>query len=160
MKIFIPGNVPSLKNSKVATSRGIFFSKTVRKYLQSLGVKNYSVRNRTVENYKTRPNLFEEAVRPMRECLANVKPPHLIGFYFVRKTRRKFDLMNAGHIIFDLLVAHKVLEDDSCDFLIPVPIQINGKWYTVDKEKPGTYLFILSEKNMQGLSIKNFSLEC
>ena len=27
--IFIPGNVPSLKNSKVKTSRGIFSSPTV-----------------------------------------------------------------------------------------------------------------------------------
>ncbi len=31
--IFIPGNIPSLKNSKIATSKGVFSSKTVKKFL-------------------------------------------------------------------------------------------------------------------------------
>ena len=40
--IFIPGNTPSLKNSKVKTARGIFSSTTVKKYLRNLGIQNYS----------------------------------------------------------------------------------------------------------------------
>lgn len=39
---FIPGNVPSLKNSKVKTNKGIFPSKTVSKYLKSFGIISYS----------------------------------------------------------------------------------------------------------------------
>ena len=34
--IFIPHNVPSLKNSKVKTSKGIFASPTVSKYIRKL----------------------------------------------------------------------------------------------------------------------------
>ena len=34
--LWIPFNVPSSKNSKVKTSRGIFHSKTVKNYLREL----------------------------------------------------------------------------------------------------------------------------
>jgi len=111
-------------------------SKTVRKYLQKLGVKKYSVSKKTVENYKTRPNLFEAAVKPMRDDLKCRKPPHIIGFHFVRDSKRKFDIINAAQIIFDLLVAHGVIEDDDASHLIPMPIQINNAWYQIDKEFP------------------------
>lgn len=140
MRIFIPGNCPSLKNSKIATSKGVFMSKTVRKYLQSLGVKSYSVRKRTVENYKTRPNLFEEAVKPMREYLARHTPPYSIGFHFIRGARHKFDFTNACAIICDLLVAHRVIKDDNMDILIPSPFVYLNLWYSYDKKKPGCLL--------------------
>ena len=149
MKIFIPGNVPSSKNSKVMTKRGIFHSKTVSKYLQKLGVKSYSAKG--FENYVRRPNLFEEAVAPMRKYLRLMEPPHLIGFYFIRDSKRKFDITNVGHIVFDLLVAHHVLNDDDMNNLIPIPIQINNTWYKVDKNNPGVYLYVLTERNIQGL---------
>ena len=48
MRIFIPGNVPSLKNSKVKTGRGIFASPTVTKYLKSLGIQRFSSRKKEV----------------------------------------------------------------------------------------------------------------
>lgn len=140
MRVFIPGNVPSLKSSKVATSKGVFPSKTVRKYLQFLGVKSYSSRKRTVEPYKTRPNLFEEAVAPMRDYLATLYPPYLIGIYFVRGTRHRFDFTNAAAIIEDLLVAHQVIEDDNMDILIPSPYQLGDLWYGYDKTHPGCLL--------------------
>ncbi|MDO9463726.1 MAG: hypothetical protein Q7J67_00250 [bacterium] len=136
MRIHIPGNTPSLKNSKVATVKGVFHSKTVRKYLQKLGVKKYSVSKKTVENYKTRPNLFEAAVKSMRADLKKRKPPHIIGFHFVRDSKHKFDITNAMAIVCDLLVAHDVIEDDNADHLIPMPIKINNVWYQIDKEFP------------------------
>jgi len=115
-------------------------SKTVRKYLQKLGVKKYSVSKKTVENYKTRPNLFEAAVFPMRELLGGRISPHKIGFYFVRDSKRKFDIINAMQIVQDLLVAHDVIEDDDASCLIPYPLQIDGLWYHVDKNNPGCFL--------------------
>lgn len=144
MKIFIPFNVPSSKNSKVATARGVFMSKTVRKYLQALGIKRFSVSKKTVEVYKKagRPNLFELAVAPMREYLRDKDPPHVLGFHFIRGTKHKFDLINVQQIICDLLVAHGVIEDDCADFLIPESFKINGKWYTYDKENPGVVIQI------------------
>ena len=151
MQIFIPGNVPSSKNSKIKCSRGIFHSAAVRKYLQEIGVAKYSVHKRTVENYKTRPNLFEAAVAPVKEKLLaiGVLPiPLVVGLYFIRSTKRKFDWINIAQIICDLLVAHRVIPDDSMDVFVPVPISRDGRWYHVDKKNAGGILnFWVEEKD-------------
>ena len=59
--IFIPGNVPSLKNSKVMTKRGIFSSPTVSKYIRTLGIQHFNSRRQEVKGYVDiyRPNIFE-----------------------------------------------------------------------------------------------------
>ena len=139
-RFYIPFNVPSSKNSKVASKKGVFHGAAVRHYLQKIGVKKYH--KTEYENYKTRPNLFEEAVAPMRDHVETLTPPYLMGFHFIRDTRRKFDFINIAQIICDLLVAHKVIEDDNMDYLIPVPLIIDGKWYSVDKEKAGVIIEI------------------
>lgn len=140
MEIFIPFNVPSLKNSKIKTSRGIFPSKTVNKYLQNLGIQKYSSRKKEVVEYKTRPNLF-------REIFENInwkKPEGLIkiGFHFVRKTKAKFDYINGMQLPLDLLTAHDYIKDDNCDYVIPYIYKKNGQYYSVDSENPGLYLEI------------------
>ena len=53
--IFIPSNVPSLKNSKVKTSKGIFPSKTVTKYIRGLGIQSYNSRKKEVKGYTGDP---------------------------------------------------------------------------------------------------------
>ena len=139
--IFIPFNTPSLKNSKVYTSRGVFPSPAVKKYLQKIGVKKYSCSMGTFENYKTRPNLFDRTVEPMRETLLTRKAPHEIGLFFIRNSKRKFDWINAAQIVCDLLTAHGVIEDDNMDVLIPRPVQVAGSWYTIDKNRPGCIIY-------------------
>jgi len=139
--VWIPFNVPSLKNSKVATKRGVFMSKSCRKYLQKIGVKKYSASKHTFENYKSRPNLFHEAVRQMRIDLKKEPMPHIIYFHFVRDSDRKFDFHNAVQIVADLLVAHQVIEDDNMDCFIPIPSKQHDKWYCVDKSCPGVMMF-------------------
>ena len=49
--LFIGTNVPSLKNSKIKTSRGIFSSKTVGKYLRGLGIQSFSSSKKIVKGY-------------------------------------------------------------------------------------------------------------
>ena len=60
-EFFIQGNCPSLKNSKIKGENGIFHSKTVGKYLKSLGIQHYSSSKKTVKGYADaqRLNLFE-----------------------------------------------------------------------------------------------------
>lgn len=140
--IFIKFNVPSLKNSKVKTSRGIFASKTVQKYLGSLGIQSYSSGRKEVKGFVRRPNLFEE-LRPQFEIqLEGKEPPYDIGFHFVRDSKRSFDFNNATQIIADLMVAHNIIEDDNMNYFLPYPLKLQGNAYTVDKKNPGVYLKI------------------
>lgn len=141
--IFIPGNVPSLKNSKIKTSRGIFPSATVKRYLQMVGIQKYSSRLKEVKGYVNRDNIFKEVGPYFEEHLKGKETPYKIGFHFVRKDRRDFDFNNATQIIQDLLVAHDFIEDDCCRVMLPFPMEIDGNYYTVDKENPGVYLKIL-----------------
>jgi len=138
-EFFIPGNVPSLKNSKIKTKRGIFPSKTVVKYLQEMGIKSYSVRDKQVEDYKTRPNKFREHLRKFPK-LHEKHYPIEVGFHFIRRTAADFDFNNATQIIQDLLVAHDYITDDSMRFFIPYVLKVDGRNYSLDKENPGVIL--------------------
>lgn len=140
IEIFISQNVPSLKNSKVKTSTGIFPSKTVMKYLRSKGILSYSSSKKTVEEYKTRDNEFRKETEELHEYLKNVKYPIELYFHFVRDSNRKFDFNNATQILLDLLTAHNIIEDDNMDCIIPIPYKKNRKYYTVDKQNPGVWI--------------------
>ena len=138
--IFIPGNVPSSKNSKVSTSKGIFHSKTVRKYLQYIGVKGYSVTKKTVDEYKTRQNVFKNSVSDYFDGVDVF--PVMICFHFVRDSKRKADFHNLVQIVSDLLVAHDFIPDDNMDYFLPFPMMVNGNWWSVNKENPGVFISI------------------
>tara|TARA_R110000822_G_scaffold302649_2_gene426982 strand:+ start:31822 stop:32250 length:429 start_codon:yes stop_codon:yes gene_type:complete len=141
--IFIEGNVPSSKNSKVKTSRGIFHSKTVVKYLRSLGVQGFSVSKKEVRGYKTRPNKFEALRESFKEQIGEKKYPIRVGFHFIRGTRHKCDFHNAVQIVADLMVAHDFIEDDNMDCFLPFPLKIKGAYHSYDKERPGVMIKIL-----------------
>lgn len=141
--IFIPNNVPSLKNSKVKTSRGIFASKTVKKYLTLLGIQGYSSSRKEVKEFKRRENEFRKIIPQIEEQLIGNTGPVKMGFHFVRNSKRDFDFNNATQILADLLVAHDVIEDDCMRVFLPFPLEIDGNYYSVDKENPGVYIKIL-----------------
>lgn len=153
--IFIPGNVPSLKNSKVKTSRGIFSSKTVNKYIRGLGIQAFSSSKKIVKGYAdlSRPNQIE-ALRDHFNSLRQGKDdPLIIGYHQVRNSKRLFDFSNSVEIIQDLLTSHDFIEDDNVKFVFPVPMTIDGELpvegkvrdkplYSVDKESPGVWIKI------------------
>ena len=142
--IFIKGAVPSLKNSKIKTSKGIFSSKSVKKYLSSLGIQRYSCLRKEVIGYKTKPNLFlNEIIPQIKALLQNKEPPFEIGFHFVRGTKHKFDFNNANQLIADLFVAHNAIEDDNMDYFVPYAFKMNDGFYSYDKENPGVWIEIL-----------------
>lgn len=132
------------------TSRGLFFSKTVKKYLQKMGIQGFSVSKQTVKGYVTRENEF---AKYLKDFSFDYEAPIVMGFHFVRGTKHKFDFHNAVQIIADLLVAHRFIEDDNMDCLIPMPFKIKQKWYTYDKENPGVYIKIYN-KNINDGKIK------
>ncbi len=150
--IFIPHNVPSLKNSKKPITlpgkkhTTLVHSDSVKKYLHAIGVKSYKTRlNKKqkangvpkVQEYVKRPNLFRLAVG---DYFKNVRYPVTVKFHFVRKTKADFDFTNAVDIIADLLTAHDFIEDDCMRLFVPMPMFSNGLPYSVNPQNPGVYL--------------------
>ena len=121
----------------------MFASKTVKKYLQKQGIVKYSVREKTVTNYKTRDNEFAKNRKFFYPIMGNnLEPPYQIGFHFVRGSKHKFDFHNAVQIIADLMVAHDFIEDDNMDYFIPKAYKKKDKWYSYDKTNPGVWIKI------------------
>lgn len=151
--IFIPGNIPSLKNSKVKTARGIFSSPTVNKFLRSIGIQKFNSRKKEVKGYvdATRPNQFESLREEFMKMKVGKDDPIVIGYHQVRNSKRLFDFSNSVEIVQDLMTAHDFIEDDNVKHVFPVPMSIDGQLidqdnprafplYSVDKEKPGVYI--------------------
>jgi hypothetical protein len=155
LMIFIPGNVPSLKNSKVKTSRGIFSSPTVNKFLRSIGIQKFNSRKKEVKGYVdlTRPNQFEALRDKFAEMRLGKGDPLIIGYHQIRNSKRLFDFSNSVELIQDLMTAHNFIEDDNVKHVFPVPMSIDGKLitennprafplYSVDKSNPGCWIKI------------------
>lgn len=141
--LFIGGNVPSLKNSKIKTPKGIFSSKTVKNYLRSLGIQSYSPSRKVVVKYARRDNEFQKCDKFFENNFGD--KPHEIGFHFIRGTKHRFDFNNASQILADLMTAHDFIEDDDMDNFLPYPMKINERAYSYDKENPGVLIKILNK---------------
>lgn len=135
--IFIPLNTPSSKNSKIKTSKGLFHSKTVTKYLRALGIQSFSSSKKEIKLYKTIPLIFP--VEELKELFLNVSPPIIIGFHFIRDSKRKADFHNLVQLPLDLMTAFEIIPDDNMDEIFPIPFSINetGQLYSVDKNNSG-----------------------
>tara|TARA_R110000822_G_scaffold70607_1_gene170719 strand:+ start:5094 stop:5588 length:495 start_codon:yes stop_codon:yes gene_type:complete len=153
--IFIPHNVPSLKNSKVKTSKGIFASPTVSKYIRKLGIQGFNSRKKEVKGYvdKARPNEFEALRVKFETMRAGKGDPLIIGYHQVRNSKRLFDFSNSVEILQDLMTAHDFIEDDNVKYVFPVPMSIDGRLinesnprefplYSVDKDNAGVWIKI------------------
>lgn len=153
--IFIPGTVPSLKNSKVKTNRGIFSSPTVVKYLRRLGIQSFSSRKKEVKTYvdKNKPNILESFREDIKKMKVGKDNPIFIGYHHVRKDKRLFDFSNSVEIIQDLFTAMNFIEDDNVKYVFPIPMTRNGElpnkfnireknWYSIDKNNPGVFIKI------------------
>jgi Holliday junction resolvase RusA-like endonuclease len=125
MEIFIPQNVPSSKNNRVWTGRYFIESKRVKEYRKQ--VKEYFINNR------------EQFI----QALNGKEKPYIIGFHFIRNNKHKWDYINMLQIVQDLMVEYKWIDDDNTNEMFPLPYKIKGKYYSVDKEKPGIIISIL-----------------
>jgi len=124
---FIPGAVPSSKNSRIMTRSGMFIaSKATQKY-----------RKNTVP--------YWEKYRAAFKKLMNGKElPVIVGMHFVRGSRHRWDFINPAQTIQDEMTKAGWIEDDNADIILPVPLNINGKYWSYNKSKPGVYITILS----------------
>jgi len=127
---FIPGNTPSLKNSKRIVGRGKF-----KKLIPSERHEAYEKETKV---------FYDNHSYEFCDEASNHTKPLNIAFYFVRDSRRKFDYTNAIDTVQDLIVKNGWIEDDNCTEMKPV---IAG--YHVDKENPGVYISIIPEGQLE-----------
>jgi hypothetical protein len=128
--IYIPGNVPSSKNSKriIILPPG---SKSKRKamLINSDLVMKYI--EKTAIHYNNRAGEF-------RHMVADLEPPYTVYFYPIRDSRRVFDYDNFSHVVRDLMVKCKWIEADNMHWIIPD----YSKGYEVDKLKAGVVISV------------------
>lgn len=120
--IFIPGNVPSSKNSKQWTGKYFIHSKTCQKYYAA-----------TDSYWKQNAQTFKNLV-----STKTIAKPLNVEFTFVRNSRHKFDYVNPLQTVLDLMVKYGWIEDDNADEIIPS----FGK-YSYDKSNPGVYIKLM-----------------
>ena len=100
--IFIYGNVPSSKNSKVWTGKKLISSSRV-----------YCYKRQAQKQFEAHRNRFLRAT-------AKKSLPLMVKFTFYRETHQRFDFNNISHIVCDLMILCKWVEDDSYKYLVPV----------------------------------------
>lgn len=138
MKIFIPFNVPSSKNSKRWTGKFLISSQLVLDYIKDTKVH------------------FEDFAEEFRSAYDSLPKPVYIGFKFYRDSRREFDYINAAQIVLDLMqdpiertsrktgkkktsIGYGLIPRDNADNVIPVFLP-----YEYNKEVPGVTISIIS----------------
>jgi Holliday junction resolvase RusA-like endonuclease len=135
LKLFIPGKVPALKNSKqiVATGPRCRVCKRGKfpKLISSKRVKQWKT--------ETKPYWEKNKKKFLWQADLSDKPLH-VEFQFVRKSKHKFDYTNALDTVQDEMVAHGWLEDDNADEIIPVIVP-----FKYDKMNPGVYIRVLND---------------
>ena len=105
-KIFIPGEVPSKKNSKQIVHKG------GRPILISSDFTKYYERNAMIFYNVMRSNWMA--------MIRDKEPPYSVEFTLARRTSQRFDYLNLGQIIQDMMVSGKWVEDDNSNFIIPL----------------------------------------
>lgn len=118
-KIFIHGNVPSSKNSKIWTGRFLVNSKVTSRYIKA-------TKDQWLDNKAKFEKMLKGKTAPYNVCL-----------YFHRDSKRRFDLINATQILFDLMQEYEWIEDDSAYIITPV-----YEGFEVNKDSPGVFIHV------------------
>lgn len=127
----ISQNVPSSKNSK----------KIVRN-----GNKTFLVDSDVTYKWKKATKAeWEKDAEEFRSIVDEFARPIHLGFYFVRSSNRKFDLINILQAPMDAMSKYGWFEDDNATIVIP-----HFLGYHVDKNNPCLMITILDQDKYQG----------
>ena len=124
-EIFIPGNVPSSKNSRRWTGKYFIGSKQTMRY------------------YKESKSYWLEYKKDFQNLLKGLEEgkPYKIAFKFIRKSKHKFDYINPAQTVQDQMTKYGWITDDNADEILPVFLQ-----YEYDKDYPGVWISVITNK--------------
>jgi len=127
MLIFIPGHVPSSKNSRRNTKTGRSFPSKA------------TVLWRQVSRY-----YWGKYRKDFVQMSFGHESPLIVGLHFVRKTKHIWDFVNPVQTIQDEMVHQGWIPEDTVSQIFPVPLNVEGSYWSIDKNNPGVYIKILS----------------
>ena len=128
-QIYIPYEVMSSKNSRVFE---YLYRENEEKKVPVLG------HSAQYKEYVALSNSYWAKNRQaFLQLISKASQPYLVGFYFIRTTRQRFDYPNLMQGAMDLMVEHKWLEDDCMDIIKPIPAG-----YEVNKEHQGLIISV------------------
>ena len=163
--IFFPGNTPSLKNSKEILQMFTKYSDCCRAPVFRVGkgtaMKAYCTKckketklkrpilapSKRVREYKKASEgiLYQNKPKFIQAC-ANKPLPYLLGFFFVRDSKRKFDFGNAMEVLLDLFTEYGYYDDDNMNIVMNFPLG-----YQVDPNRPGAYVVVMDTNFLRDL---------
>lgn len=140
--IFIPGEVPSSKNSKeigyIFLKKGSPGKIFVERNGNFMPVRLNLLHSKTTTRYIKEHSIDYIARKVDFQRIAkNYTSPYRLCFKFIRGSRRKFDYINAAQIVQDLMVQYGWITDDNCDEVKPYFLD-----YEYDKNNPGVLISI------------------
>ena len=121
---FIPGNVPSSKNSRRWTGKFFIASKTTMKYR------------------KDTDSIYKKHAASFTKEFVKYELPVYVSFKFIRGSRHRFDHVNPLQTVQDEMVKHGWIPDDNCDIIIPV-----FEEYEYNKEGSGVLIKLDDKRN-------------
>lgn len=127
MLIFIPGAVPSSKNGRIRTKSGLFIASKATQHWRKITLPLWTHNRRAF----------------VEQCIGK-DAPFIVGMHFVRGTRHRWDFINPCQTIQDEMTYHQWLADDNVEHILPVPLKVNGQYWSYDKNNPGVYIKVLS----------------
>ena len=133
--VYIPGNVPSAKNSKQRTKFGIIGSKASLRYKHDIAPIYHSKR------------------KEFQSLLVSHTAPYSIGFHFIRSTRGRFDFNNMTQMVQDMMVEAHWLEDDNVRNMVPFPLMVNERFVSLSKELAGVVIAVVDTPPQFNISI-------
>ncbi|NET30686.1 MAG: hypothetical protein F6K19_01615 [Cyanothece sp. SIO1E1] len=124
MGIWIPGNVPSQKNSKRIGKRKdgtpfVMNSELVLKYKKEV------------------LPVYREKIHDWKRMASQLTPPYRVVMKFVRKDKRGFDYNNISQMVQDCMADAGWVEDDDNKNILPIFLDA-----IVDKENAGVFIMI------------------
>ena len=122
-EFWISNNTPSSKNRKIWTGSFLVHGKSTARWLRD-----------TKEEWK------DQRLRFISQ-LHGLTTPYYIELTFVRKSKHRWDYLNASQIVFDTMKDYGWIEDDNADNVKPY----FGD-YIYDKLNPGVKITILKIK--------------
>ena len=124
--LFIPGEVPSEKNSKRA-----FVDEATGK----IRVQSSKFTNRYVRNKRNYGSAYR---RQWHEMTKGKEYPLTVEFYFIRETEGDFDYNNLSQVLTDLMKKWGWIPDDSMRYVIPN----FSRQYAVNPFNPGVEISV------------------